>query len=86
MTTPNQDVALRHPLAAYLEGRNKAAFARALGFKFTNNLYKYLPGRDGRPPARKITAKLAARIVAATNGELDYNKLLSAQSHWAVAA
>lgn len=66
-----------HPLAEYLKGKNKSEFARKLGLSHTQNLFDYLPRRDGRPPRRKMTADLARRIVKATEGALDFNALLA---------
>lgn len=64
-------------LETWLEGRNKSEFARACGFKNTQQLFHYLRRKDGRPPVKRIGLKTARRIVRATNGALTLEALLA---------
>lgn len=65
-------------LAQYLEGKNKSAFARAIGLKHEQAIFAYLPRRDGRPPRRTPSRALALRIVAATEGAVTLEDLFAA--------
>jgi len=62
-------------LAEYLAGKNKAAFARAIGLKHSQSLHALLPGKNGQKPRRTLSAALAKRIVAATDGAVTYEDL-----------
>lgn len=62
-------------LAAYLDGRNKAEFARRCGFPEAQRLYHYLPRKNGKPPLRRMSREVAERIVAASAGALSFNDL-----------
>jgi len=63
-------------LETWLEGRNKSAFARACGFKNTQQLFHYLRRKDGRPPVKRIGLKTARRIVRASEGAFTLEALL----------
>lgn len=64
-------------LEAYLEGRNKTAFALACGFKHSQQLFAYLRRKDGRPPRKRIGATVARRFVRASDGVLTLEALLA---------
>lgn len=62
-------------LARYLEGKNKAQFARDIGLCHPHALYHLLPRKDGRGPLRPMTRKIAEAIVDFTGGALTLDEL-----------